>query len=156
MFKVTIIAVGALKEPWWKEAQAEYLRRLTPFAKVSIIEVEAEPFGASVTAQLSMRREGERILGRLPQDAFVIALERTGKRATSPGLAELIKDEGSSGGHLVFVVGGAAGLDPAVLAAARAKLSFSDMTFTHEMARIFLCEQLYRAMTIIAGKPYHL
>ncbi|HTM68922.1 MAG TPA: 23S rRNA (pseudouridine(1915)-N(3))-methyltransferase RlmH [Candidatus Binatia bacterium] len=156
MFKLTIIAVGPLKETWWKEAQAEYLRRLSPFAKVAVVEAAAEPFGGSVTPATAMKREGERVLSRIPDDAFVIALERTGRRASSPDLAKLVREEGGAGAHLVFVIGGAPGLDPAVLAAARAKLSISDMTFTHEMARVFLLEQLYRAMTIVAGKAYHL
>src|SRR6187401_532066 len=105
MFKVTLITVGNLKEPWWKEAQAEFLRRLAPFAKVEITEVEPEPFGGSVTADQSMRLEGTRILKRLPTDGFVIALERTGKTLSSPEFARLLNDEGGAGTHLVIVVG---------------------------------------------------
>ena len=156
MFKVTIIAVGNLKESWWKEAQAEFLRRLAPFAKIEIVEIEPEPFGGTVTAEQLMRREGDRILKRLSSDGFVIAMERTGKQVSSPEFARLLTEEGGTGTELTVIVGGAAGLDPAVLAAARKKLSMSAMTFTHEMARVFLLEQLYRAMTIIAGKTYHL
>lgn len=156
MFKLTILAVGALKERHWKDAQDEYLRRLSPFAKLDVIEVAAEPFGGSVTAEQSMRAEGERILKRLPADAFVIALDRVGKAASSTDFARLIQDEGGSGTHVAFVVGGAAGLDAAVLARAQKKISLSAMTFTHEMARVFLLEQAYRAMTILAGKAYHL
>lgn len=156
MFKLTMLAVGGLKEPYWKQAQAEFLRRLSPFAKMEIVEVAAEPFGGSVTAEQSMRAEGERLLKRLPADAFIIALDRAGKALSSPDFAQLVQDEGGSGTHVVFVVGGAAGLDAAVLARAQRKLSLSAMTFTHEMARVFLLEQTYRAMTILAGKAYHL
>jgi len=156
MFKLTILAVGTLKESWWKEAQDEFRRRLSPFAKLDIIEVQSEPFGGSVTAEQSMRLEGERILKRLSPDDHVIALERTGRAVSSPEFARLLNEEGGTGTSLVIIVGGAAGLDAAVLAAARKKVSISAMTFTHEMARVFLLEQLYRAMTIIAGKTYHL
>jgi 23S rRNA (pseudouridine1915-N3)-methyltransferase len=156
MFKLTIVAVGALKERHWKDAQDEYLRRLSPFAKTAVVEVAAEPFGGSVTAEQSMRAEGERLLKRLPADAFVVVLDRVGKSVSSPDFARLIQEEGGSGTHIVLVIGGAAGLDAAVLARAQKKISLSSMTFTHEMARVFLLEQAYRAMTILAGKAYHL
>ena len=156
MFKFTILAVGPLKERHWKEAQEEYLRRLSPFAKAEVTEVAPESFGGSVTAEQSMRAEGERLLKRLTDDAFVVAMDRAGKQLSSPDFARLIKDEGEGGRHVVFVVGGAAGLDAAVLARAQRKISMSAMTFTHEMARVFLLEQAYRAMTILAGKAYHL
>ncbi len=151
-----MIAVGALKEPHWRQAQEEYLRRLAPFAKTDVVEVPAEPFGGSVTAAQSMRAEGERILKRLPKDAEVVAFERTGARMPSLEFAKMLEEEGGAGTHLVFVVGGAAGLDKAVLDASRKKISLSAMTLTHEMARVVVLEQLYRAMTILGGKAYHL
>lgn len=150
-----MLVVGKLKETHWQEAQAEYLRRLGPFMKIDVIELEAEPFGGTVTAAQSMKMEGERVLKRLPDDAFVVALERTGKEMTSVAFSELLTSEGGTGTHIVFIVGGTAGLDEAVLARARKKISLSAMTFTHEMARVIMLEQLYRAMTIIAGKSYH-
>lgn len=156
MFKVTLLAVGSLKEPHWRDAQNEFLKRLSPFAKADVIEVAAEPFGGTVTAQRSMREEGTRLLARFPDDAYVIGLERTGRKMSSPEFAELIKTEGGTGRRVAFVLGGAAGLDPSVLAETQAKLSLSAMTFTHEMARVFLLEQIYRAMTILSGKAYHL
>ena len=155
MFKVTFFAVGGLKERHWREAQDEYLRRLSPFAKSEVIEVAAEPFGGSVTAEQAMRAEGDRLLKRLPKDATIIALERTGKRMSSVEYAGLLKEHGGAGMHLAFVIGGTAGLDPSLLARTRVKLSLSPMTFTHEMARVILLEQTYRAMTILAGKTYH-
>ena len=88
---VTIIAVGSLKESWWKEAQDEFLRRLAPFAKVEVVEIEPEPFGGTVTAEQSMRREGDRIMRRLSSDGFVIAMERTGKQVSSPEFARLLR-----------------------------------------------------------------
>src|SRR5688572_29832634 len=156
MFKLTILAVGGLKEPHWKQAQDEYLRRLSPFAKVEVIEVASEPFGGSVTAEQSMRMEGERLLKRLPADATVAALDRVGKVTSSSDFARWLQDEVGTGTHVVFVIGGAAGLDADVLTRAQKKVSLSAMTFTHEMARVFLLEQVYRAMMILAGKAYHL
>lgn len=155
MYKITFLTVGSLKEPHWRQAQEEFLRRLSPFAKADVIEVAAEPFGGSVTAEQSMRTEGQRLLRRLPKDAVIIALERTGSRMSSVDFARMIEEDGGGGTHLVFVIGGTAGLDPAVLAAARRKLSLSAMTFTHEMARVIMLEQVYRAMTILTGKAYH-
>jgi 23S rRNA (pseudouridine1915-N3)-methyltransferase len=156
MFKMTFLAVGKLKEKHWKDAQDEFLRRLSPFAKTELIEVAAEPFGGSVTAAQSMRAEGTKLLKRIPEDAEIIALERTGKAMSSVDFARMIEDLGGAGRHLAFVIGGAAGLDAAVLAKADRKISMSAMTYTHEMARIILLEQAYRAMTILTGKPYHL
>jgi len=156
MLKVTLIAVGAVKEPYWRDGAAEFEKRMKPFYKFEVVEVAAEPFGGSVTAEQSMRSEGERILKRVPDGAFVVALERTGKELGSIELAELLRNEGEGGAHLVFIIGGAAGLSPEVLARATRKISMSKMTFTHEMARVFLLEQLYRAATILAGKAYHL
>ncbi|MEK9152656.1 MAG: 23S rRNA (pseudouridine(1915)-N(3))-methyltransferase RlmH [Patescibacteria group bacterium] len=155
MMDIRILAVGGLKEPWWQEAFSEFSKRLKPFAKVAVIEVEPEAITGSVTAEQSMRAEGERLLKRLPDDGYVIALERTGSSLASPALAELLSYEGGAGRPLVFVIGGAAGLDRAVLERADKKVSFSAMTFTHEMARVILIEQIYRVMTILAGKKYH-
>ncbi len=155
MLHCTVLAVGAVKEDHWHEAAEEYLRRLKPYMKVEVIEVAAEPFGGTVTPTQSMAAEGERLLKRLPAGAIVMALERTGKEISSTEFAETLDREGETGAHLVFVVGGTAGLDATVLARAQKKISMSKMTFTHEMARVFLLEQLYRAATIIAGKSYH-
>ncbi len=155
MLHCTLLAVGAVKESHWREAAEEYLRRLKPYMKIEVIEVGAEAFGGTKTAEQSMTAEGERILKRLPAGAIVIAMERTGREISSVELAEMLTREGGTGTHLVFVIGGTAGLDTAVLARAQKKISISKMTFTHEMARVFLLEQLYRAATIIAGKSYH-
>lgn len=156
MLKISIIAVGNLKENHWKDAVAEFERRLHPYMKLRIEEVKAEPITASVSAEQSMKREAERILGRIPEDgARIVALDRVGKRYSSQGFAERVKEWAGTGGELVFIVGGAAGLDRSVLERCDAAVSLSDMTFTHEMARVFLLEQLYRAVTILEGKRYH-
>lgn len=152
----TLIAVGAVKESYWREAIAEYEKRMKPYFKFETLEVAAEAFGGSVTAEQSMKMEGERILKRLPDSAVIVALERTGKELSSLELATLVGGEAEGGGHVVFVIGGAAGLTSEVLARATRKVSLSKLTLTHEMARVFLLEQLYRSATILAGKAYHL
>ena len=155
MLKITVVAVGKLKETWWQEAQAEYLRRLTTGTKMTVVEVAAEALNATITETQAMRDEGMRLLRRLPEAAYVVALERTGRELSSPELATLLKNEGGTGREIVFVIGGSAGLDEAVLARANKKISLSHLTFVHEMARVILLEQLYRVTTILSGKPYH-
>ena len=156
MLKIRILAVGTLKEPHWADAVREFEKRLHPYMKLLIEEVAAEPLTPSVSAQQSMKREAERILKRLPKGADrVVALDRMGKRLSSQGFADRLKEWAGTGTEVVFVIGGAAGLDRSVLERCDAAVSLSDMTFTHEMARVFLLEQLYRAVTIIEGKKYH-
>lgn len=155
MLKISLLAVGKIKEQNWKGGMEEYGKRLAPYARLTIEEVTAEPTGPTVTGAQSMKAEGERLLARLPDDAYVIALERTGKELSSIEFAAMLRREGDGGRTIAFVIGGAEGLDGAVLARANMKLSMSKMTFVHEMARVILVEQLYRAMTIIAGKTYH-
>lgn len=155
MFKCTILAVGRLKEPHWREAQEEFLRRLSPNMRIEVVEVEAEALSATVTVATAMRTEAERLRKRLPDGATVIALDRTGKTPDSEGFAALIEDLGGRGEHLAFVIGGSAGIDAGFLKETHRRISLSAMTFTHEMARIILLEQLYRATAILSGKPYH-
>jgi 23S rRNA (pseudouridine1915-N3)-methyltransferase len=157
MMNIQVLAVGRIKEPFWREALQEYQKRLNAFAKLEIIEVAAEPTGTTVTGAQSMSAEGERLLSRLPDTggAFVIALERTGKERSSMEFAELLRDEGVRGERLIFVIGGAEGLAVPVLARAQAKLSLSRMTLAHEMARVLLLEQIYRAGMILGGRAYH-
>lgn len=155
MLKCTVIVVGKMKEAWWRDAQEEYLRRLRPSMKIAVIEVEAESLGSTVTEARAMREEGARLLRRLPADAFVVALERTGRECSSTELATLLTREGDAGREIVFLIGGSVGLDDVALARADAKISLSRLTFIHEMARVIVLEQLYRATMIIAGRPYH-
>lgn len=156
MLKITILVVGKLKESYWREAEQEFLKRLSPYAKVVVLELESAPMTSTADAEKSMRLEAERILGRIPADAsYIVALERTGKRLSSEAFAKVLADAGEGGGHIALILGGAAGLNASVLAKAALKVSLSDMTFTHEMARVFLMEQIYRTSTILAGKKYH-
>lgn len=156
MFKLKVTAVGKLKEAWWREAAAEYQKRLGPSCRLDIKEVAAEPLTTTVAPQEAMRREGERLLAQIKDDELVVVLDRTGTKLTSEAFAELLRELGGGGQPLNFVIGGAAGLHESVTRRAGRRLSFSDMTLTHEMARILLLEQIYRAMTILEGKKYHL
>jgi len=142
-----------MRTVWLRQAQEEYLRRMGPFARVDVIEVEPSPMTHTVTAEMSMKEEGARILKRLPEGWMVVALDRAGKATSSVKFASSIEEAGDG---VVFVVGGAAGLDHSVLAAANRKLSLSTMTLTHEWARVLLLEQLYRGFMISSGREYHL
>jgi 23S rRNA (pseudouridine1915-N3)-methyltransferase len=155
MLKIKLLVVGKLKESSWQEAQADFIKRLSPFARIELIEVAPESTTATAGAERSMKLEGERLISRLDTDSFIVALDRLGKEIGSLDLAKLLREEGDGGRELTFIIGGAEGLDVAVLARANKKISLSKMTFTHEMARVFLLEQLYRAATILAGKTYH-
>lgn len=155
IYRISLIAVGKLKEDYWRAAQDEYLKRLKNYAKIEVIEVAPEALGPTVTPTQSLTAEGEKLLKAVPDDAFVIALDVAGKPMASELLAERCREWGGNGAHLAFVIGGAAGISQAVLQRAQAKLSLSPMTFTHELARVVLLEQVYRAMTILAGKKYH-
>jgi len=155
MLSLDIIAVGKLKESWWRDAADEYLRRLKPFARMTVHEVAASSITPSNTADSSMTEEGARLLQRTEDAAFVILLDREGKRLSSEALAERMTAEGERGRKLQFIIGGTAGVSGDVRARADLTVSLSDMTLPHELARIFLLEQLYRATTIINGKKYH-
>lgn len=155
MLKITVVVIGKLKESHWKEAEAEFLKRLSPYAKVAVLELESAPMTSTADAEKSMRMEAERILSRIPEASYIVALERTGKRLSSEAFAKVLADAGEGGGHVTLIIGGAAGLHTSILSKAALKVSLSDMTFTHEMARVFLMEQLYRASTILNNKKYH-
>ena len=156
---ITIIAVGKLKEKYLQTGVAEYSKRLTPFCKLKIIEVSEEkmpdnPSPAEKAAVLA--REDERVLKQVPRDSYLIALDVQGKLLSSEGLAARLADLALNGrSDLSFVIGGAFGLSAQLTAAAAERLSFSPLTFTHQMIRLLLVEQIYRAFKINAGEPYH-
>ncbi|MFH2063548.1 MAG: 23S rRNA (pseudouridine(1915)-N(3))-methyltransferase RlmH [bacterium] len=150
-----VVCVGKMKERHWTAAQEEYLKRLGPLARIEVVEVAAERLGGSVTDEEAMRREGERLLRQVPDGAAMIALDRTGRQIPSESFAEQLRKLGETGRPICFLIGGAAGLSPAVLQRADLKLSLSEMTLPHELARVFLVEQLYRALSISHGGKYH-
>ena len=157
--KITVMAVGRLKEGYWRDAQEEYVRRLGAYAKVQVIEADDEKTPEGLSAEGVRRiqdREGERILARLPRDAYVIALAIGGKPWDSPGLSRHLDSLALTGhSHLAFVIGGSLGLSSGVLERADEQMSFSQLTFPHQMMRIILLEQVYRCMKISRNEPYH-
>lgn len=157
--RITLVTVGKIKEKFFVQAIAEYSKRLSRYCKLEIIEVadEKTPDKASEALELQIKeKEGERILKSIKDDSYVIALAIEGKMRSSEELAARIEKLGIGGeSHLTFVIGGSLGLAPAVLNRADEKLSFSPMTFPHQLMRVILLEQIYRSHRIINHEPYH-
>ena len=157
--KITLITVGKIKEKYLKDAIAEYSKRLSRYCKLEIIEVAdgKTPDNASETVEDGIRdKEGERILKYVKDDAYVITLEIKGKLLTSEELAEKIDTLGIQGSsHIIFIIGGSIGLGKEVLKRSDYALSFSKMTFPHQLMRVILLEQIYRSYRIISHEPYH-
>ena len=157
--RITVVAVGKLKEIFYEQAVAEYAKRLGRYCRLEILQVadEKTPDGASEAAERQIReKEGKRILAQIKDGAYVIALAIEGQMLTSEGLAEKLGRLGVEGnGHLVFVIGGSLGLSDEVMRRADYALSFSRMTFPHQLMRVVLLEQIYRGFRILNGEPYH-
>ncbi len=159
MIKITIIAVGKLKEKYFLAASDEYEKRLSRFCKLNIIEIEPEklperPSEAQIEAACCA--EGKRILEKIPTDAFVSALCIEGRMDDSEALAKKIDRDAAGGiGHRIYIIGGSYGLSDEVKKRADERMSMSPMTFPHKLARIMLLEQIYRAFMILGGGTYH-
>lgn len=157
--KITCVAVGRLRETYFREAVAEYGKRLSRYCKLEIIELQDEktPDGAGEALEQQIKdREGERILKVLREDAYVIALAIEGVMPDSVELSRKLERLAVGGrSHLMFVIGGSLGLSRAVLERADELLSFSAMTFPHQLMRVILLEQLYRSFRIRNHEPYH-
>ena len=157
--KITCIAVGKIKETYYTEAVKEYAKRLGRYCKLEIIELadEKTPDGASAAEETAILvREGERILKAVREDSYVIALAIEGKALDSVELSRRLEQLGVEGrSHLTFVIGGSLGLSPAVMLRADEAVSFSRMTFPHQLMRVILLEQVYRGFRIMKGEPYH-
>lgn len=157
--KITLITVGKIKEKYLRDAISEYSKRLSRYCKLEIIEVadEKTPDHASQNVEDAIRdKEGERILKYVKEDAFVVTLEIKGKLLTSEELADKINTLGVQGtSHIVFIIGGSIGLGNEVLKRSDYALSFSKMTFPHQLMRVILLEQIYRSYRIINHEPYH-
>lgn len=156
---ITFVTVGKIKEKYFRDAIAEYQKRLSKYCKLDIIEVadEKTPDKASAVVEDQIRqKEAERILKNIKDNTYCIALAIDGRKRDSVSLAEHMEQLGLSGrSSVVFVIGGSLGLHDSVLARADEKLSFSDMTFPHQLMRVILIEQIYRCYRIINGEPYH-
>lgn len=157
--KITILTVGKIKEKYLRDAIAEYSKRLSRYAKLEIIEVadEKTPDNASETVETNIKnKEAERLLKYIRDDAYLITLEIKGKQLTSEELAQKIDTLGVQGtSHIIFVIGGSLGLGEEVLKRSNYALSFSKMTFPHQLMRVVLLEQIYRSYRIMNGEPYH-
>ena len=151
--QIVILSVGKLKEKFWREAEAEYRKRLQSFASLTIEELTDEP---GDQAERVKSLEGAHILERIRDRDMVIALDMHGKKFTSEGFAEWLNRQFAAGAsRYILVIGGSHGLDEKVLQRAEMTLSFSDFTFPHQLMRIILLEQLYRAFQIMRNSPYH-
>ena len=157
--KIDIVCVGKIKEKFYRDALEEYKKRLSKYCSLNIIEVQDEktPENASPALETEIKRkEGEKILRYIDDKAYVITLEINGKEIDSVELAKKIDSLGISGtSYIQFVIGGSLGLADEVISAAKFHLSFSKMTFPHQLMRVILLEQIYRSYRIIAGEPYH-
>lgn len=153
--KITFISVGAVKKASVKEGVDEYLRRIGNYSRVESVEVKEESSTPKTPRERILKKEGERILGRLSRGDYVVALADSGKEFTSASLAAFVEGFMESGRkNLCFVTGGAFGLHKDVLGSADMILSLSRMTLPHDLARLVLAEQVYRAFTIIRNEPY--
>ncbi|MFE8701995.1 23S rRNA (pseudouridine(1915)-N(3))-methyltransferase RlmH [Cytobacillus sp. FJAT-54145] len=156
---ISLITVGKLKEKYLKQGIDEYLKRLSGYAKVEVLEV-ADEKAPEQLSDLEMEqvkgKEGERILSKISPDTYVIALAIDGKQKSSEELADSIDKLATYGkSKIAFVIGGSLGLSDEVLKRADEKLSFSKMTFPHQLMKLILLEQIYRAFRINRGEPYH-
>ena len=155
---MAIVCVGKMKEKYWRDAAAEYEKRLSRFGRLETIELPdlpEPPKSSPAIEEQIRRREGEAILARLRPEDTVVALCIDGRRLDSVELSAQLARFADAGRRVVFVIGGSLGLSPGVVARANMKLSFSPMTFPHQLARIMLLEQIYRACKISAGERYH-
>ena len=156
---IHIVCVGKCRERFWKEAVAEYSKRLSRFCKLTVTELADEkiPDNAGPAAEVAvLEKEGERILSALRQNEFVVTLCVEGRQKDSVRFAEFIRENALAGkSNLAFVIGGSLGLAEAVKQRSGLRLSFSEMTFPHQLMRVVLLEQLYRAFKINANETYH-
>ncbi|GIO28268.1 23S rRNA (pseudouridine(1915)-N(3))-methyltransferase RlmH [Ornithinibacillus bavariensis] len=157
--KITIVSVGKLKEKYLKQGIDEYMKRLSAYAKVEIVEVadEKAPENMSDAEMIAIKRkEGERILSHIGQDTYVITLEIGGKMLSSEQLADKMDELATYGkSKLAFVIGGSLGMSEEVQKRSDFALSFSKLTFPHQLMRLILLEQVYRGFRIVRGEPYH-
>lgn len=159
MMTVRLICIGKLKEKYLSDACKEYQKRLGAFCKLELLELpeyklQNDPSESEIT--VCIRREGEEILAKIPRDALVIPMCIEGKQLSSEELSEELSSAGVRGiSQVCFIIGGSYGLSDAIKAAGKLRLSMSKMTFPHQLARVMLFEQIYRAFSIASGGKYH-
>ncbi len=155
MFKISIIALGKLKEPAYRELEAEFLKRLTPYAKMKVVELAEESYRKNNDLEAIKEKEAEKIIRQLPDNAVVILLEEKGTLRNSVDFSAFLERIGAIGKDIVFVIGSGIGLHESLKQYSNYSISLSPLTFPHNLARVILEEQIYRACTILAGKEYH-
>lgn len=154
--RITVVAVGKLKERFWADACAEYLKRLKAYARVTVTEVADVDPGRAGGVAAACAKEGEAILAALPEAAHVVLMAIEGKQRSSEGLSRRLDELALSGrSDIAFVIGGSDGVSSAVYDRADETLSFGPVTLPHNLARVVLLEQVYRAFKISRGEPYH-
>jgi len=154
--KLRLVCVGKLAETWQRTAAVDFAGRIQRYFSLDIVELKEEKGGRKGDIVGLLKREGIRILEKIPDQTFLIVLDERGRNLGSEQLSDLLSTEMLHGGRdWCLIIGGPYGLDPVVLKRADLVLSLSKMTFTHQMARVFLLEQLYRCCTILKNEPYH-
>lgn len=151
--KITILTVGNLKTEALKTLEREYLKRLGPYAKVEMIAVKEGR--SALTRDLIKQEEAKNIMAKIPSKSFIVVMDEKGRSFDSVEFSQLLNKTASQGHHICFIIGGCYGLAEEVVKAGKLVLSFSAFTFTHEMVKILLLEQLYRSYTILNNKTYH-
>lgn len=155
MLKIKIICLGKLKEKAYVDLEKEYLKRLFPFAKVKVMELSEVSYKSEEMALKAKEKEADLIVKQLPDNAIVVLLEEIGVERDSIAFSEFLERIGGLGQEIVFVIGSGIGLHPSLKEYSNYTISLSKLTFPHNMARILLEEQIYRACTIMTGKSYH-
>ena len=158
MVNVKIISVGSLKEPYLREATAEYEKRLSAFCRIETVELKearVRDDESAAAAAAALADESERILAAIPPRAFTVALCIEGRETDSPGLAGIIGKACDTCGSICFLIGSSHGLDEKVKAACNMRLSMSKLTFPHQLFRVMLLEAIYRSFNILKGTRYH-
>lgn len=158
MAKITVISIGTLKEAYLRDAVSEYKKRLSQYAQVEEISLKEEPIKNEDDAseiKRALDTEAEKILSAVPKDSYKIAMCVEGKEYDSPALASLIGSAIDAKGKVTLIIGSSHGLSDTVKKECEARLSFSKLTFPHQLMRVILMEALYRSFTILAGKKYH-
>ena len=155
MFKLKIITLGKFKEKAYKELEAEFLKRLSPYAKIKVVEIAEESYRKNDIIETIKEKEAEKIIKQLPENAVVVLMEEKGTLRDSKDFSIFLERIGGIGKEIVFVIGSGVGLHESLKKYSNYSMSLSPLTFHHNMARILLEEQIYRACTILASKEYH-
>lgn len=155
MFKIKLVVLGKFKEKAFLELEKEYLKRLSIYAKLKIIEIPEIGYSKGQDLEKIKEQEAEKIIKQLPKDSIIILLEEKGALRNSKDFSNFIERVGGLGKELVFIIGSGIGISPVLKPYSNYSISLSPLTFTHNFARVLLEEQIYRACTILAGKEYH-